>query len=274
MNDTSSGRLVHTGSATLPALLHAATLGRTSPSHRGRCPLSRTKVTAVTAGFSMAGRSSASNSGCRSNIDRHTLNQTNVSPGVPGELRAHVPQLARADDHHVGRLRAQRQLPQQAFTAVHAGRDPSLTVLRPQQPQEHRGEEHQRDHRQDLGLDHVKKVQHDGDDGRQHASDGVPLDPQHAVHSGRASMTRIVAGRGRQANRGEDREVDEQFQMLEAPGKRNVGAESSRRCSGAPGRTWMSICGKEISMPSRRNRCAMAVWSAWMAGRRSSTSRT
>ncbi|MCY4507783.1 MAG: hypothetical protein OXG35_12615 [Acidobacteria bacterium] len=47
-------------------------------------------------------------------------------------------------------------------------------------------------------------------------------------------MTRIVAGRGRHVNRGEDREVDEQFQILEASGKRNVGAESSRRCSRAP----------------------------------------
>ena len=34
---------------------------------------------AVTDGFSMAGSNSASNSGCRSNIDRHTLNQT-MSP--------------------------------------------------------------------------------------------------------------------------------------------------------------------------------------------------
>jgi len=34
----------------------------------------------------------------------------------------------------------------------------------------------------------VKKVQHDGDDGSQHAGDGVPLDLQYAVHSGRVSV--------------------------------------------------------------------------------------
>ncbi len=39
-------------------------------------PRTRTNVTAVTDGFSIAGRSSASKSGWRSNIERHTLNQT------------------------------------------------------------------------------------------------------------------------------------------------------------------------------------------------------
>ena len=112
-----------------------------------------------------------------------------VAGGAPGELGARVPQVPRADDQHVRRPHAPGELPQQVLAAIHAGRDPLLPVLGPEQPEEHRGEEHEGDHRQHFGLDHVEKVQHDGGDRGEDAGDGVPLDLQQAVHQDRPPLS-------------------------------------------------------------------------------------
>ena len=137
---------------------------------------------AVTDEFSMAGSRERIEERLPLEHRQADVEPDHVAPGAARELGARLTKLPGADDEHVRRRRAPGELAQQKLAAIHAGRDAPLPVFRPEQPQEHRRYQHERDHRQHFGLDHVEEVQHDRGDRGQHAGDGVPLDLQQAVH--------------------------------------------------------------------------------------------